>query len=271
MHRVRVTSYPGDLREFFVASAVKMSPMDTARIAELLQPFLANTVPATSSEDLSFRASASPEESAFLAPVQLRNISTYIDLLLRWNARINLTAVRQPEEIVTRHFGESLFAARCLFHETPGLSHPARVAQGGRANVHLIDVGSGAGFPGLPVKIWVPDLHLTLIESNHKKATFLREVARTLTLTNVDVFSGRAEDYAGDLADVATLRAVEHFEAAVPIAVRLVVPGGRVAMLIGAAQATRARDLAPDLVWDKEITIPLSSNRILLLGARAAE
>ncbi|MBZ5570661.1 MAG: 16S rRNA (guanine(527)-N(7))-methyltransferase RsmG [Acidobacteriia bacterium] len=241
--------------------------MDTTRIAELLQPFLTRVVP---SSGLSLRAGVSPEESAVLSAGQLGQISTYIDLLLRWNARINLTAVRQPEEIVTRHFGESLFAARCLFQETPGLPHPARFSQGGRASVHLIDVGSGAGFPGLPIKIWVPDLHLTLIESNQKKATFLCEVSRSITLTNIDVFSGRAESYTGDLADVVALRAVERFDITLPVAARLVARGGRLALLIGASQAMRARDLAPELVWAKEMPVPLSSNRILLLGTKAA-
>src|SRR5712691_7322899 len=77
-------------------------PMDTCHIADLLQPFLAAAAPAS-------------KASAVLSQSQLQNISMYIDILLRWNARINLTAVRQPEHIVTRHFGESLFAARHLF------------------------------------------------------------------------------------------------------------------------------------------------------------
>ena len=82
--------------------------MESARIADLLKPFLA--APATRS-----CYSERSEESAVLAREQIESISTYLDLLLRWNARINLTAVREPEEIVTRHFGESLFAARQLF------------------------------------------------------------------------------------------------------------------------------------------------------------
>jgi len=99
-------------------------PMDTRHIADLLQPFLAAPVPATASEELSFRAgfslrepalSGSRRETAVLSETQLQNISMYIDILLRWNERINLTAVRQPEHIVTRHFGESLFVARHLF------------------------------------------------------------------------------------------------------------------------------------------------------------
>src|SRR2546421_9682105 len=115
--------------------------MQSDRIAELLQPFL--PVP--------------------LVESQLQAISTYIDILLLWNVRINLTAVRQPEEIVTRHFGESLFAARHLFSPAePGgcAVEPALVPRPPKPSAafershsaRLIDVGSGAGFPGLAIK-----------------------------------------------------------------------------------------------------------------------
>lgn len=231
--------------------------MDTARIAELLQPFLQTPIPRTNSDSLSFRSGFSRQESAVLTPSQIENISAYIDLLLRWNVRVNLTSVRGPEEIVTRHFGESLFAARYLFTSR-------------QTNEHLIDFGSGAGFPGLPIKIWTPDLRLTLIESNQKKATFLREVIRKLAFPNVDVFSGRAEDYVGQ-ADVVTLRAVERFEQAVPLAIRLVRPGGRLALLIGEAQVARARSLAPNLEWSDPVDVPLSSRRVLLVGTSSAD
>jgi len=232
--------------------------MDTARIAELLQPFFAAS-PAPAPEDLSFRTGFSPEESAFLSESQLKQISTYIDILLRWNARINLTSVRKPEEIVTRHFGESLFAARCL------LPHGRSSAD---ANARLIDVGSGAGFPGLPIKIFAPALHLALIESNHKKVAFLREVIRFLTLTDIDVFTGRGEEYNGALADVVTLRAVERFEAALPAAARLVAPGGRLALLIGEAQLDRTRELTPEFLWLPPMPVPASARRVLAVGTR---
>ena len=154
--------------------------MDTARISALLEPYL--------------------EQS--LSPFQLDQISMYIDLLQRWNARINLTAIRNEEEIVTRHFGESLFLARHLFPEatadtTSVLVHqgaPSKLRSGG--SLRVLDIGSGAGFPALPLKIWAPDIHLTMIESNHKKAAFLREVTRALTLTNVNVITERAETLA---------------------------------------------------------------------------
>jgi 16S rRNA (guanine527-N7)-methyltransferase len=165
---------------------------------------------------------------------------------------MNLTAVRQPEEIVTRHFGESLFAARHLFALAAG-------------EPHLIDIGSGAGFPGLPIKIWAPQIHLTLIESDQRKGVFLREVVRSLTLTNIDVSSSRAEDFPSK-ADVVTLRGVEHFAQILPIAVRLVAPRGRLALLIGTRQVDAVRDRSPDFLWADPLPTPLANNTVLLIG-----
>ncbi len=185
----------------------------------------------------------------------MRSISIYIDILLRWNSRINLTAVREPEEIVRRHFGESLFTARHLFPD-PFDQPPT----------HVIDMGSGAGFPGLPIKLWFPQARVTLIESNHKKAAFLREVVRAVTLTDINVFAARAETYQGPLGNVVTLRAVEKFEAALPIAERLAAPGGQLALLIGEARAQTAVDLGKFVRWSKAIQLPESVSRILLVG-----
>src|SRR4030081_672019 len=120
--------------------------MDLARISELLQPFLGTDT------------AQQPDDTL------RHNISTYIDILLRWNARINLTAIRDPEEIVTRHFGESLFAARHLFpganradsKDAPANSKP----QPSTSNTRVADLGSGAGFPGIPIKLWDPHIAL---------------------------------------------------------------------------------------------------------------
>jgi 16S rRNA (guanine527-N7)-methyltransferase len=236
--------------------------MDTTRIAELLQPFLAVPNP-NPFEDCH---SEQGEESAVLDRTQLEDISTYIDLLLRWNARINLTAIRNEEEIVTRHFGESLFAARHLFPRVARAPSPASVSKTKPHAPRLIDIGSGAGFPGLPIKIWAPDIELTLIESNQKKATFLREVARQLTLMYINVFVGRAEDYQNPPADVVTLRAVERFENALPIAASLVAPQGRLALLISQAQLAQVNGLAPGFEWSPPLPIPMSASRILAIG-----
>jgi 16S rRNA (guanine527-N7)-methyltransferase len=188
---------------------------------------------------------------------QLGRTVAYLDLLLKWNAKINLTAIRSPEEIVTRHFGESFFAAR---HLLPKDNQPSSA----------IDIGSGAGFPGLPMKIWAPSLGLALIESNGRKATFLREVCRALHLSGVEVVSKRAEDVE-IRADLVTLRAVERFEAVLPIAEKLVSSSGTLALLIGGGQEETAKKVLPKLEWQDPLPIPLSRNRVLIVGVRSAE
>jgi len=188
-----------------------------------------------------------------LSAAQLNQAERYLALLLKWNAKISLTAVRAPEEIVQRHFGESLFAGE-------------QTSVAGASS--LIDVGSGAGFPGLPIAILAPQVQVTLIESQHKKAAFLREVIRVLELRNANVYAGRAEQ-AQLRAEIVTMRAVEKFEAALLAASTLVQPSGRLALLIGASQAKTASQGRPDFVWLRPISIPESRERILLIGQRA--
>src|SRR5882757_3265602 len=214
--------------------------MDPARIAALLHPFLDRALP----------------------EMQLHQISTYIDLLLRWNARTNLTAIRDPEEIVSRHFGESLFLARHLFPEagvprtlssaSPGAPEQSQQSEAETVPVSVLDIGSGAGFPGLPIKICAPQIHLTMVESNHKKAAFLREVTRVLTLTNVNVITDRAETLISP-ADLVTMRAVERFETILPTAAALVSPAGRLALLISSSQLPNMTTLTPSMNWSKPI------------------
>src|SRR5271155_5186256 len=128
---------------------------------------------------------------------QVQQIQQYIAVLLKWNDKINLTAIRDPLEILYRHFCESMYAAVAVPVE----------------NGRLADVGSGGGFPGLPLKILRPDLHVFLIESNIKKATFLAEVSRDLELTNLRVLVNRFEEVAEDVAplDYACSRALGEF------------------------------------------------------------
>jgi|SRR5579862_4412958 len=233
--------------------------MNRDRIAELLEPFLRPPIP-------------SSLPSARLSSTQLDHISTYIDILIRWNTRINLTAIRDPEEIVTRHFGESLFAARFLFPPNAPVAAAEQAGTGAASHrPALADLGSGAGFPGLPIKLWAPQISLTLIESNQKKATFLREVARALTLTDVNIQNVRAETLAGSRFQAVTLRAVERFDSILPIAASLLGPAGRLALLIGVSQTTHARLILPSLAWLEPIPIPNSTSRILLCARRPSE
>ena len=139
-----------------------MPALSPDRIAELLTPYWPGL-------------EASGQSGTLVA-----QLSEYLNLLLKWNERTNLTAIRDPAEIVQRHFGESLFLAR----------HVPRSAK------TLLDFGSGAGFPGVPVQLARPKLAVTLAESQNKKAAFLRETIRVLGLST-RVWAARAEDAAG--------------------------------------------------------------------------
>jgi 16S rRNA (guanine527-N7)-methyltransferase len=132
----------------------------------------------------------------------------------------------------------------------------------------VVDIGSGAGFPALPLKIWAPNIHLTLVESNHKKATFLREVARVLTLTNINVMAERTEVLAISLrskADIVTLRAVERLETILPQTVAFLNPTGTLALLITTAQVPHLTTMTT-LKWQPPINVPNSSKRVLSIG-----
>src|ERR1700688_5337772 len=130
-------------------------------------------VPVAPSSDTIHRALAEFRLSA--SDKQVQQIQQYMGMLLKWNEAVNLTAIRAPLEILYRHFCESMFAAGAI-----------PVDKG-----RLADIGSGPGFPGIPLKIIRPELELCLVESNIKKGTFLAEVVRELKLTNSRVLISR--------------------------------------------------------------------------------
>jgi len=140
----------------------------------------------------------------------------YLDLLAKWNRTYNLTAVRDPGDMVSRHLLDSL-AVLPFVHGT-----------------NLADLGSGAGLPGIPLAIARPDLAVTLIESNGKKARFLREAIRSLPFANVSVAQARVQDTAGAF-DTVTARAFASLHDMLAWAGHLLAPGGRWLALKGRA------------------------------------
>ena len=160
-----------------------------------------------------------------LSSDQISQLIAYLELLLRWNQKINLTAIRDPESCVTRHFGESLYLSRWV--ELKG---------------RLLDIGSGAGFPGLSLKIVFPHLSVTLLEPVAKKRAFLKEVARVCGMSLVEVRGERLEDFARGpslaLYDSATTRAVGHLEELVPLAGRCLKTGGELFLWLSRRQAS---------------------------------
>lgn len=151
-----------------------------------------------------------------LSEVQIRQFEAYLELLIRRNAEFNLTAVSTPDLIVTRHFLDSL---RCAL-------------SWGDAPDSLADIGSGAGFPGIPLAILRPEMRVTLVETIGKKAAFLHEVADLLTLPFVSVLTVRAEQLGRDVSHreqyaVVTARAVAELRVLAEYCLPLCRIGGR--------------------------------------------
>ena len=189
---------------------------------------------------------------AGLPPLSTDALSTlagYVSLFVRWNGRTNLSAIRDEDGIIRRHMIESIALNNAL---------PARLST-------LLDFGSGGGLPGIPIAICRPELHVTLAESQNKKAAFLREAVRVLEL-NAAVHAGRAEDLPS-LYDCVTLRAVDNMSAAVTAAAHLVAPNGTLALMTTRDQFPSLQAAAgPAFLWDTPLPLPNSRDAILALG-----
>ena len=184
---------------------------------------------------------------------QVLQIQQYISVLLKWNDKINLTAIRDPREILYRHFCECMFGSVAVSVE----------------NGRLADVGSGGGFPGIPLKILRPDLQVFLIESNIKKATFLAEVSRDLELNGVRVLVNRFEDVAEDVAplDYACSRALGEFSSFLAWAGSDRVASKEVILWIGARDLEEVQKIE-GWDWREPIAVPQSLQRLILVGSR---
>ena len=185
-----------------------------------------------------------------LSPGTSERFGDYCFLLIRWNARVNLTAIRDEENILSRHFVESIACARAL---------PAGIDM-------LLDFGSGAGFPGIPISLCRPEIAVTLAESQGKKAAFLQEAVRALGIS-ATVHAGRAETL-GTRFGCVTLRAVDRMPLAVEAAAKLVRPGGWLALMTSGAEFPALQRVAGGCFsWGKPNLLPGSEDRIIALAA----
>jgi 16S rRNA (guanine527-N7)-methyltransferase len=184
-------------------------------------------------------------------PSQCEAIRAYIALLLRWNKKVSLTTVVDPIEILRFHFGESIFAVSAVPLE----------------NGRLADFGSGAGFPGLALRVALSDLSALLIEPHTKKAAFLREVARALKLTRVAVVRQRMEEFPDDLGqlDYITARALGDYPHLLSVSRGLLTRAGRVILWVGEKESEKLSS-QPAWDWHDPILIPGSKRRFLLIG-----
>ncbi len=188
-----------------------------------------------------------------LEPAMRDRFEEFLSLILRWNSRMNLTAIRNVEGILSRHFVESIACARAL---------PSGIAT-------LLDFGSGAGLPGIPIALCRPEIAVTLAESQGKKAAFLQEAVRVLGVS-AQVYPHRAEELES-LFDCAVLRAVERMPRAVEAAARLVKPAGWLAVMTTARQlGTLQAAGGAEFSWLEPIRLPRSDDRLLAMGQKSS-
>jgi 16S rRNA (guanine527-N7)-methyltransferase len=175
--------------------------------------------------------------------------ASYLALLMRWNAKVNLTAVRDEQGILARHFVESIACARAL---------PAGIDS-------LLDFGSGAGLPGIPIALCRPEMRVTLAESQGKKAAFLQEAVRVLGI-GARVHAGRAEDLT-DRFDCVAMRAVDRMEEKIRIARGLLRANGWLAVMTTGRESERIKAAAgTGFRWEKAVALPGGTDRILAMG-----
>ena len=192
--------------------------------------------------------------SAGLAPldgVTAEQFAQYLSLIMRWNARLNLSSIRNEDGILSRHFVESIACARAL---------PAAIST-------LLDFGSGAGFPGIPIALCRPEISVVLAESQGKKAAFLQEALRTLTIT-ATVHAGRAE-LLRNAFECVVLRAVDRMPDAVRAAGSLVAPAGWLALMTTRSDLAQLQIAAGAIFsWPTVVQLPGATQRLVALGAR---
>jgi 16S rRNA (guanine527-N7)-methyltransferase len=208
------------------------------RISELLQPYIGLPV-----EPVEGAPVTAPDWSRVCS-----QLAVYLELILKWNARTNLTAIRSPDEIVRRHFGESLFVGTRL----------------GRCGT-LLDFGSGAGFPGIPIQLMRPDVRVTLAESQGKKASFLREAVRTLVLPT-EVWAARVETMPAERRfDAVALRAVDDMESAV---LGAGVRARERVLILGTGAQPRWAGLTEGFRYAEPVSLPESKDGVLWIARR---
>ena len=186
--------------------------------------------------------------------LQCDQVRAYIALLLKWNRSISLTTVTEEAEVLKFHFGESVLGLRAV---------------SGIENGRLADVGAGAGFPGVPLRIFASHLQLVLIESNVKKCAFLSEVVRELGLENVRVIRGRFEhvsDFRNDL-DTIVARALGDYDELLKWAKNSLASTGKIALWIGERDAGEIAKIESTWSWCAPVQILGSAKRVILSGS----
>ena len=188
-----------------------------------------------------------------LNPDQMSLLEIYLQLLIRWSQKINLTSIQDEEQCVTRHFGESFYVSRYEHWDEKS---------------KLLDIGSGAGFPGLALKLIFPKMETTLLEPVAKKRAFLKEVARACGMEKVTVRAERIEQMGGKLEryDIVTARAVGSLANIIAGASKILVEGGKLHLWLSGRQREEFTSEGIAFEWVRELHLPLSHDRKIVSG-----
>ncbi|NIP29089.1 MAG: 16S rRNA (guanine(527)-N(7))-methyltransferase RsmG [Candidatus Dadabacteria bacterium] len=192
-----------------------------------------------------------------LSPSMINSFMSYLELIMIWGQKINLTSVLKEQNIIIKHFIDSLTISSYI-----------------KDNSHILDIGTGAGFPGIPLLIQNNSLELSLMESTTKKVSFLKEVKRSLRLENLHIYNIRAENVIDELKnrfDYVIFRAVGDFEKIVKLARPYLKKNGKIIIMKGpkgVAEFKRYINKNPDiieLIEIKEIELPILKNKRILI------
>ncbi|EHB66126.1 MULTISPECIES: 16S rRNA (guanine(527)-N(7))-methyltransferase RsmG [Paenibacillus] len=200
---------------------------------------------------------------------QLHQFEQYYELLVEWNEKMNLTGITERDQVYTKHFYDSLTLA--FYVKMPDIGNMA-------------DIGSGAGFPGIPLKIAFPHLNLTIVDSLNKRITFLKHVVETLGLEQVELIHGRAEEVARkqgyrDGFDLVTARAVARMAVLNEFCLPFTKVGGRFAAMKGSDPSEEIQEAARSLkelrgslnqVYSFSLPIEESDRHIVIIDKKGA-
>jgi 16S rRNA (guanine527-N7)-methyltransferase len=218
-----------------------MKTLTDDAIAQALRPYVSGA-----------RRDPHPDGALEISPEFCEQLRAYIRVLLKWNRVVSLTTITDPDEILRFHFGESIFAASSVMFQ----------------NGRLADFGTGAGFPGMPLRMAIPSLELTLVESNAKKCAFLAEVTRELGLSRVSIMRSRVEELNAvpGSFDFVAARAFGQFESLLECAKKMLGERGRVVLWLGEKDC-KALSANRDWLWEEPKHIPNSERRFILVGS----
>lgn len=209
------------------------------------------------------------EHGITLTDKQKKQFETYFRLLVEWNEKINLTAITDKEEVYLKHFYDSI----------------APILQGYIDNspLRILDIGAGAGFPSIPMKILYPEIDITIIDSLNKRINFLNILANELELSGVHFFHGRAEDFGQDRVfrakfDIVTARAVAKMQVLAELTIPFLKVNGRLIALKAAAaeeeliSAEKAlKTLFSQVTVNKNYKLPNGDDRNITIVSKKKE